>query len=34
LDAALDELAALGADIPPSDDPDIYSRANIYFDHD
>ncbi len=34
LDAALDELAALGADIPPSNDPDIYSRENIYFDHD
>ena len=34
LESALRELAAIGSDLPPSSDPDIFSRANIYADHD
>jgi uncharacterized protein (DUF1778 family) len=30
----LDELAALGADLPPSDPAETYSRETIYADHD
>lgn len=30
----LDELAALGDDIPPTDESITYSRADVYFDHD
>lgn len=33
-DAALDELAAIGADIPPGDESITHSREDIYFDHD
>ena len=33
-DASLEELAAIGDDIPPSDERITYSRADIYFDHD
>lgn len=30
----LDELAAIGDDIPPTDESITYSREDIYFDHD
>jgi hypothetical protein len=34
IDAALDELSSIGADLPPSDDTEMHSRENLYIDHD
>ncbi|MDQ3816010.1 MAG: hypothetical protein M3347_19040 [Armatimonadota bacterium] len=33
-EAAMDEMAIIGADIPPPDERITYSREDIYFDHD
>ena len=34
IDAALDELEAIGSDLPASDDTQLHSRADLYLDHD